>query len=113
MEFYFGIGAQRTTETGEHTDDEKECPRFFLEKEGGWARGKEIIGCVLTVVACPRLSPAPPHSASILFLPFANSDSATMRIRVGVIFLSNFKVLQLISRGHWPTFSMSHRSLYL
>lgn len=41
----FGIGAQHTTETREHTDDEKECPRFS-EKERGWAGGKEIKGYV-------------------------------------------------------------------
>lgn len=34
MEFHFGIEAQHTTETREHTHDEKECPRFS-EKEGG------------------------------------------------------------------------------
>lgn len=55
MEFHFGIGAQHTIETREHTDDEKECPRFS-EKEGGWAWGKEIKVCVLTVVACARQS---------------------------------------------------------
>lgn len=48
---HFGIKAQRTAETREHTDDEKECPRFS-EEEGGWAWGKEIKGHVLTVVAC-------------------------------------------------------------
>lgn len=39
MEFHFGIGTQHTTETREHTDDEKECPRCS-EKEGGWDTGK-------------------------------------------------------------------------
>lgn len=38
VEFHFGIGAQHTTETREHTDDEKECPRFS-EKEGGLGTG--------------------------------------------------------------------------
>lgn len=90
MEFHFGIGAQHTTETREHTDDEKECPRFS-EKEGGWARGKEIKEYVLTVVACSRQSLAP-HSGSILSLPFANSDSDMIRIRVGVIFFKISKV---------------------
>lgn len=64
VELHFGIRACHTTETREHTDDEKECPRFS-EKEGGWAWGKEIKGYVLTVVVRSRRGPAP-HSLSIL-----------------------------------------------
>lgn len=41
MEGFFGIWAQHTTETREHCDDEKECPRFS-EKEGGWAGEKRL-----------------------------------------------------------------------
>lgn len=91
MEFHFGIGAQHTTETKEHTDDEKECPRFS-EKEGGWARGKKIKGYVLTVIACSRQSPAS-HSGSLLLSYFCQLRFShdTYHIRVGVIF---FKILK-------------------
>lgn len=94
IKFYFGVGAQHTAETREHTDDEKECPRFS-EKEGGWAWGKEIKGYVLTVVACSRQSPAL-NSWSILFLLLANSDTAMIRIRVEVIFFQFSKGLQVL-----------------
>jgi len=72
---FFGVGALgHTTETREHTDDEKEWPRFS-EKEGGCAqeeKKEEIKGCVLTVVASTRQSLAPPRSGSIHLLPLAN-----------------------------------------
>ena len=94
MELHFGIGAQHTTETRERTDDEKECPRFS-EKEGGWAVGKEIKGYVLTVVARSSLAP---HSWSILYLPFASSDSLVIGIRVIFFKISEVAVVQVINK---------------
>lgn len=35
MKIHFGMKPQLTTETREHSHDEKDCPRF-TEKERGW-----------------------------------------------------------------------------
>lgn len=52
----------------------------FQRKKGAGQREKRLKDVFLTVVACSRQRPAQ-HSGSILFLPFANSDSVIIRFR--------------------------------